>query len=405
MLALARFALTASAWDVANGFSLMGASRDLTLSVFVEATLILSLSLAALVAATTDLTGIIAGTAGTAVWSSPALALGAVAFALVVVAETGRQPVDNPDTHLELTMIHEGPLLEYGGRDQAYLQWAAAARHWLVLVLAAQIFLPHPESVWWQLALSARLARRTLRRSGADRDPRRQDARPAGPPPARRRCRRCLARHRRTTGGNRMNGALAWILVALGLGVLGVRRRSVAVALLTVQALVLAAVALNDAASGGDVIAAAALVVRALGIAALFLVLVRRTREPRPVRAATAPLIRAGIAVAFALALTWLVPTMGLDSRTSERAALALVAFGIATAATRRATLFQVMAIVLVENGLALAALGLPGTSALIELGVTLDLTLVVLVAAVFHERIFAEFGAGDSAALRSLRD
>jgi peptidoglycan/LPS O-acetylase OafA/YrhL len=133
-----------------------------------------------------------------------------------------------------------------------------------------------------------------------------------------------------------MNGALAWILVALGLGVLGVRRRSVAVALLTVQALVLAAVALNDAASGGDVIAAAALVVRALGIAALFLILVRRTREPRPVRAATAPLIRAGIAVAFALALTWLVPTMGLDSRTSERAALALVAFGIATAATSR---------------------------------------------------------------------
>ena len=76
-------------------------------------------------------------------WSSPALALGAVAFALVVVAETGRQPVDNPDTHLELTMIHEGPLLEYAGRDLAYLQWAAAARHWLVLVLAAQVFLPH----------------------------------------------------------------------------------------------------------------------------------------------------------------------------------------------------------------------------------------------------------------------
>jgi len=152
-LALARFALAASAWDVANGFSLMGASRDLTLSVFVEATLILSLAVAALVAATTDLTGIIAGTAGTAVWSSPALGLGAVAFALVVVAETGRQPVDNPDTHLELTMIHEGPLLEYGGRDQAYLQWAAAARHWLVLVLAVQVFLPHPQGLWWQLAL------------------------------------------------------------------------------------------------------------------------------------------------------------------------------------------------------------------------------------------------------------
>ncbi|MDX6665411.1 MAG: hydrogenase-4 component [Solirubrobacteraceae bacterium] len=202
-----------------------------------------------------------------------------------------------------------------------------------------------------------------------------------------------------------MNGALAWVLVALGLGVIGVRRRSVAVALLTVQALVLAGIALHDAASGGDVAAALALGVRALGLAVLFAILLSRTREPRPVRASTPPLVRAGIAVAFALALTWLVPAMGLDSRTTERAALALVAFGIATAATRRATLFQVMAIVLVENGLALAALGLPGTSALIELGVTLDLTLVVLVAAVFHERIFAEFGAGDSAALRSLRD
>ena len=90
-----------------------------------------------LVARTTSLPGIVAGTAGSSVWSSPALGLGAVAWALVVVAETGRQPVDNPDTHLELTMIHEGPLLEYAGRDLAFLQWAAAARHWLVLVLAA----------------------------------------------------------------------------------------------------------------------------------------------------------------------------------------------------------------------------------------------------------------------------
>jgi formate hydrogenlyase subunit 4 len=153
LLAVARFAVAAASWDVANGFSLMGASRDLTISVFVEATLILSLAVAALVAGTTDLERLIAATAGTEVWSSPALALGAVAFALVVLAETGRQPVDNPDTHLELTMIHEGPLLEYAGRDLAYLQWAAAVRHWLVLLLAAQVFLPHAESAWWQLGL------------------------------------------------------------------------------------------------------------------------------------------------------------------------------------------------------------------------------------------------------------
>ena len=153
MLALARFALAASSWEVANGFALMGASRDLTIAVFVEAALVLALAVAALVSGTTDLVGMVGGTAGTAAWADPALALGTVAFALVVVAETGRQPVDNPDTHLELTMIHEGPLLEYGGRDLAMLQWAAAARHWVVLVLAAQVFLPHPTDPWLQLLL------------------------------------------------------------------------------------------------------------------------------------------------------------------------------------------------------------------------------------------------------------
>jgi formate hydrogenlyase subunit 4 len=81
--------------------------------------------------------------AGAHVWGEPAHWCGALAFALVVLVETGRQPIDNPDTHLELTMIHEGPLLEYAGRDLAFLQWAAAARHWVVLVLGAELFLPH----------------------------------------------------------------------------------------------------------------------------------------------------------------------------------------------------------------------------------------------------------------------
>ena len=203
-----------------------------------------------------------------------------------------------------------------------------------------------------------------------------------------------------------MNGALVWALVALGLGPVVVRRRSFAVGLVTVQALVLVAVALADALSGEDVGAAAALAARAVSLAVLFAWLVARTREPRPVRAATPPLSRAGLAVAFALALSWLVPDMGLTSRVAERGVLALIAFGIVTVATRRATLFQVLGIVLAENGLALAALNLPGGGSLvIELGVALDLTLVGLVAAVFHERIFAEFGAGDTAALRSLRD
>ena len=196
-----------------------------------------------------------------------------------------------------------------------------------------------------------------------------------------------------------------WLLVGLGLAVVIVRRRSIAVGLVTVQALVLAAAAAHTA-GGNDLFAASALAVRAIALGALLLFVVSRTREPRPVRAGLAPLARGGIAVVFALALTWLVPVIGLDSRNVERGVLALVAFGAATVALRRATLFQVLGIVLTENGVALAALRLPnGSSFAIEFGVALDLTLIALVAIVFHERIFAEFGAGDSARLRTLRD
>ncbi len=143
LLALARFAIGVAAWDTGSGFALMGAARDLFLAVCVEGLLLLCLALAVLPAATTDLRGMSEAAAGLGIWLNPAHWCALVAFGLVVVAETGRQPVDNPDTHLELTMIHEGPLLEYSGRDLAYLQWAAAARHWVVLVLAAELFLPH----------------------------------------------------------------------------------------------------------------------------------------------------------------------------------------------------------------------------------------------------------------------
>ena len=153
LLALGRFAIAAAAWDTGSGFALQGASRDLAVSVAVEAALVLALACSALAGSTTDLRGMAAAGAGAHVWSNPAQTLALLAFLLVIVAETGRQPVDNPDTHLELTMIHEGPLLEYAGRDRALLQWAMAARHWLMLALAAAIFLPHPSGFSAGLAL------------------------------------------------------------------------------------------------------------------------------------------------------------------------------------------------------------------------------------------------------------
>ena len=103
--------------------------------------------------------------------------------------------------------------------------------------------------------------------------------------------------------------------------------------------------------------AGGALALRAILLAVLFAVVVARTRERRPVHARVPPLLRGGLAVILALTLIWLVPEIGLDSRNAERAVLALIAFGIVTAGLRRATVLQVLGIVLVENGLALAAL------------------------------------------------
>jgi hydrogenase-4 component E len=198
----------------------------------------------------------------------------------------------------------------------------------------------------------------------------------------------------------------AWLLVALGFGVVVARRRSVAAGLVTAQALVLAGVALGQAGTGSDLVAALTLAARAVALAALFGFVVSRTREPRPVRAHLRPTQRAGAAVVLALLLAGLVPAYGLTSHESERAVLVVVACGLTCVATRRATVFQVLGIVLIENGLALAALESPhGSSVVIELGVTLDLTLLVCVAVLFHLRIFTEFGAGDVAAMRSLRD
>ncbi|MFP5363393.1 MAG: respiratory chain complex I subunit 1 family protein [Thermoleophilia bacterium] len=155
LLALARFAATAASWDTGSGFALMGAARDLMLAVFGEALLVLALLLAALPARSTDLAAMHGALATSGAWATPAPWCGLVAFAIVVLVETGRQPIDNPDTHLELTMIHEAPLLEYGGRDLAYLQWAAAARHWVLLVLVASLLLPRTGGFAAQLGLLA----------------------------------------------------------------------------------------------------------------------------------------------------------------------------------------------------------------------------------------------------------
>ncbi|MDQ1288287.1 MAG: hydrogenase-4 component [Actinomycetota bacterium] len=197
----------------------------------------------------------------------------------------------------------------------------------------------------------------------------------------------------------------AWVLLGLGLLVVVVQRRTLALGAVSAQVLVLVGLAFADAGDLHEFAATGALAVRGTVLAVVFGLLISRTRDSRPVAHPLKPLLRGALAVGLGLALTWLVPPIGLADRTAEPVVLCLVAFGLLVAATSRATIVQVLGVLLVENGMSLAALQLPGSSWMIELGVAVDVILIALVAGIFHERIFVEFGAGDSAALRSLRD
>jgi formate hydrogenlyase subunit 4 len=143
LMALGRFVLALTALDAGSAFGGMGSSREVAIATFVEPALLLALVGAALAAGSTDLGAIAAlGVASGISWYTPALLLAAGAFAIVAVAETGHEPVDNPDTHLELTMIHEGMLLEASGPRLAILTYAAELKLVLVAGLFAAVFLP-----------------------------------------------------------------------------------------------------------------------------------------------------------------------------------------------------------------------------------------------------------------------
>lgn len=205
-----------------------------------------------------------------------------------------------------------------------------------------------------------------------------------------------------------MTTVLVGIIVALGLGCVVMRRRSVVVGLAGIQSLCVAALAVMLVPSRPSEFlpAAVTLVVRAAVIAALLVIAIRRTRHASPGGEEAVPGSRFVVAVAIIAVLVALVPSFGLESRLAERGAVALVATGLALLVTRRATVMQVVALLVAENGIALAAVNVRGGLPIaIELGVAFDLVLVVTVAIVFHDRIFGMFGTTDTQVLRELRD
>ena len=141
-LALGRFALATAALDTGSPFGGMGASRDMTIAALAEPALMLGLFASALAAGTMNLGVLVRGLVAQGPAWHPSDLLAFAGLFVIVIAETGRIPVDNPATHLELTMIHEAMVLEYAGPDLALVEWASAVKELLYLTLLVNLFMP-----------------------------------------------------------------------------------------------------------------------------------------------------------------------------------------------------------------------------------------------------------------------
>ena len=141
-LALGRFALATAALDTGSPFGGMGASRDMTIAALAEPALLLGLFTSALAAGSLNLGVLVRNSLQHMFTFHPSDFLAFAGLFMIVIAETGRIPVDNPATHLELTMIHEAMVLEYAGPDLALVEWASAVKELLYLTLLIDLFFP-----------------------------------------------------------------------------------------------------------------------------------------------------------------------------------------------------------------------------------------------------------------------
>jgi formate hydrogenlyase subunit 4 len=142
LFATARVFMSLAAMDVGTAFGTLGARREMMIGFLAEPALLMVILVASLISKTTALPAITESLAPQALALYPSLAFTAVAFTIVLLAENARIPVDNPATHLELTMIHEAMLLEYSARHLALMEWAAALKLFNYACIGFALFVP-----------------------------------------------------------------------------------------------------------------------------------------------------------------------------------------------------------------------------------------------------------------------
>lgn len=142
LLALARVFVSLAAMDIGTAFGTMGARREMLVGFLAEPALLMVLFSASLISQSTSLTTMVEMLAHRELAIDPVLAFAGVAFTMVSLAENARVPVDNPATHLELTMIHEALVLEYSGRHLALIEWAASLKLFAYSCIGLALFFP-----------------------------------------------------------------------------------------------------------------------------------------------------------------------------------------------------------------------------------------------------------------------
>ncbi|KDP87375.1 respiratory chain complex I subunit 1 family protein [Cupriavidus basilensis] len=142
LFALARVFISLAAMDIGTAFGTLGARREMLIGFLAEPALLMVLFSASLVSKSTSLTTIVETLAHRQLAIYPGLAFSGVAFTMVSLAENARVPVDNPATHLELTMIHEALILEYSGRHLALIEWAASLKLFAYSCIGLALFFP-----------------------------------------------------------------------------------------------------------------------------------------------------------------------------------------------------------------------------------------------------------------------
>jgi formate hydrogenlyase subunit 4 len=150
LLALGRFFLALGGLDAGSSFGGLGSSREMTISAIAEPALMLAVFTVAIGAGSTNLSTVAqAGLGQSWRFFAPQQMFAFAALFIVLIAETGRIPVDNPATHLELTMIHEAMILEYSGPYLALIEWSSAMKQLVLMTLLVNVFFPFGLSSGW----------------------------------------------------------------------------------------------------------------------------------------------------------------------------------------------------------------------------------------------------------------